>query len=132
VNNFSRGTLRDLTELFTDVFTSIKEADKFALSFLGYYLQDQIDDFSSKIDFWGTNLSHPREINSLIKRNIGFFAQPKNIAPLLAQYRSDLIRIIVESPRLEEPLTVYRGFKSESHLEGLEFIDPSLYQRPCR
>jgi len=124
VNNFSRGTLRDLTELFTDVFKSVKDADR--LQFLAYYLQDQMDEYSSKIDLVGIHLWDPREVISLFKRNIEFFAQPENIAPLLAQYRRDLIRILTESPRLEEPLVVYRGFQSESHLDGLEFTDPSF------
>lgn len=61
------------------------------------------------------------ELTKFIRKNIEFFRQPSNLGPLIETFKSELIRLISSAPRLENPVTVYRGFKSEGHLESLTF-----------
>lgn len=134
VNNYIRGSLTDIEDIMNHFGY---------LTFLRYYLYDQYDAFKGPLRlppreqadkaFYGNELTI--DANSLIEimfDNIDFFSNPANIAPLLEAYKQDLIRIIAAAPRLTQPLTVYRGFKSEAHLKGLEyenndFISTSLY-----
>jgi len=41
----------------------------------------------------------------------------------LSAYSNDLKRIIENAPRVLSPVTVYRGFKTEEHLRGLEYVN---------
>ena len=142
VNNFSRGTLHNLDEMFEDAHSTFS-SHKYALNFLGYYLFDQYDAFASRMELPPQlSLITPMTRNNpyadaglpnvefivndevvlqILNRNRAFLIIPVNIAPLLASYKQDLIRIIASAPRLSRPLVVYRGFKSEKHMKGLEY-----------
>jgi len=125
VNNFLRGTLRDLTELFS-VESSVRH-----VAFLGYYMSDMYD--ALPLDLPSTNtllfklngeqMVNESEFVDIVKRNFDFFINPDNITPFLSEYSKDLKRIIENAPRLLSPVTVYRGFKTEGHLRGLEYVN---------
>lgn len=142
LNNYIRGTLGDIT---STMFSKATRGFMYAF-FMGYYLYDQYDAFKSQLTLprrlsllkeyaengitqFRVNLGYFYEI---VEDNMDFFRNPDNIAPLLEAYKQDLIRIIAAAPRLTQPLTVYRGFRSEAHLRGLEyenndFISTTLY-----
>jgi len=130
INHFIRGAL---TTDMIKAFLKTKEQDN--ISFLGYFLFDQYDTFATVIrlphrlamlEYDGEAKLNTAVIVDIFKENAEFFVKPRNFAPLLAQYRDDLHNIIAGAPRLESPLVVYRGFQSEAHLRGLEFIDESF------
>lgn len=130
VNNYSRGTLKStgLRAMF--------EHDTKAVQFLAYYLFDQYTDFSGKIrmpprdalltDLTVRTIVNPQIFKQIVLQNLDFLSEPSHIAPLVEAYRQDLIRIISAAPHLLEPLVVYRGFRSESHLKGLNYINPDF------
>ena len=131
LNNYIRGTLHELSSIIEDV---IDESFSY-LNFLGYFLYDQYDDFSSKMNLplRITLLDYNQMddddelvldkdvILKIISDNSNFLEKPLNIAPLLEQYKQELTRIILSAPRLPGSIIVYRGFTSEEHITGLEY-----------
>lgn len=123
VNNYSRGTLRPIDVLLTYKLEY--------LGFLGFYIYDQYDVLATQmvlppresILIAPGNKVNPNTFRMLVDDNIAFLREPANLAPLLAAYRRDLLRIILGAPRLAAPLVVYRGFKDESHLRGIKLVN---------
>jgi len=160
VNNFLRGTLDDnavgLKHMIANANHTFDLTGTSPLAFLGFYLYEQYDAFAGKIalppratliEEKVTDLNYDLDSNAMfirsngiystvfhqiLKENEGFFAEPANIAPLLQAYHHDLRRILLSAPRLTGPLTVYRGFQSESHLEGLEYNNPDFVSTSLR
>jgi len=135
VNNYGRGTLHDLTEMF-----ETRDAVEEHLSFLGYYIFDLYDTlpgrFPPRSELLVDELNGPRVNTAIVAdalwTNKDYFVVSENMAPLLAAYYRDLKRIIEAAPRVLSPLVVYRGFKSESHLRGLEYENPDFVSTSLR
>ena len=140
INNYIRGTLRNLSDMFDEA----EDESSDYLNFLGYFIFDQYDDFSSKmdlpdrltfIDLGETDgdefVLDSTAIMKILSENRDFLIQPTNIAPLMEQYKQELTRILISAPRLPGPLIVYRGFQSEEHVLDLnhtsnDFVSTSL------
>lgn len=123
INNFLRGSLTDLAELL------IK--NKKSTIIIGYFLFDQYDEYKERIilppdrNLLLTPEGNINEIvwDKIVGDNIGFMRVPANVSSLLIQLKDELSRIIEHSPRLINPLIVYRGIKDETHLSGLDFVN---------
>jgi len=127
VNNYARGTLHDLTDMFSKPSRIQKH-----LSFLGYYLYDLYDTLTEleyklpRSELMTGEQVNERAVAAMLWNNKDNFVLPEFIAPFLAAYLKDLKRIIEAAPRLTSPLVVYRGFRSEAHLRGLEYENPDF------
>lgn len=122
VNNFLRGSLGELQNRMIRSETFLK--------LFGIMLYDQFDSYKPLMELPPTrdNLMYKttpqideRIISMIVERNKDFIKNPKNIASLIYQYSEELKRIIINAPKLINSLTVYRGFKQETHLSDLNF-----------
>ena len=147
INNYLRGTLQDCKDL---ILLMIRESSTPVLSYLllikledyrtllpvpthdefmkEFKVEDSMEllmaEDEDAVDFEIDKQQdeyYVRELTRFIRKNIEFFRQPSNLGPLIDFFKSELIRLISSAPRLENPVTVYRGFKSEEHMEGLAF-----------
>ena len=147
INSYLRGTSRDCEELLRNMLEDprIPVLQYLLLEKLEYYTPilhlSSIEEIMSSFEMEDTEELLMSEDDSMlhiererqekahllhimrvfIDGNIKYFREPANLAPIIELYKSKLLRIITESPRLDHIVTVYRGFNSEDHLTGLSF-----------
>lgn len=134
LNNYLRGTLGDLRDMLLRRFAY--------LTCLAYFILDNYEVYVDAVKkFYKTDVNRlPSEddliarngtinivtFEAMLKENIDFFNNVKNITPLLEHYKLELSEIIFMSPRLTSDLIVYRGIRHENYLHGLEYYNPDF------
>jgi len=133
INNFMRNMYDRLSSQIYRIFTAIERAEypKLPLDWQIYHFFEYLTKSGVKTAYKKTELIDRKKlqrdiIHTIFAENVDWFSNPRNIEPLITDLIIKTVKIILNAPRSNYRIKVYRGVTSE-HLNSLNFISSDFW-----
>jgi hypothetical protein len=133
INNFMRNMYDRLSTQIYRIFTAIERGEypKLPLDWQIYHFFEYLTKSGVKTSYKKAELIDGKKlqrdiIHTIFAENVEWFSNPRNIEPLVTDLIIKTVKIILNAPRSNYRIKVYRGVTSE-HLNSLNFISSDFW-----